>query len=239
MNARRAILLAAAALVLAAAPSPARVFMARGRRGNATDLAFRLGWTVAYQANMELANGPAEVTVYGDARSLEAALRGLEAYYRSLGAPAAFLPGGDLGWGLADLDGRVVRYLVLSPREGMGTLVYRIDQSRADVEKLRAGQTRRRLDGLPDPVAGRPGLYVRDPDRRIGLDMARTRLDPQAAAAQADAAMRADGWVAPLPPAGGATLYVRRGETVVISCTAQGRETVVTRVHRQGGARTE
>jgi len=220
-------------------PVQARVFQLRGRRGSVEDQAYRMGWSLAYTATMDLANGPAEVAVFGDVPHLAGALQALDTYYRNLGVPAAFTPGGDLGWGLAELDGRVHRYVVVAPREGMGTLVYRIDQSRRDVEKLREGQTERRLTGLPEPVSGEPGLFARDPARRVGVDMLTTTLDVEAAARQTDQAMRAAGWVAPLGAAGSSALYVKGAETVVISYLAQNRGTTITRLHRQGGGRSE
>ncbi len=199
-----------------AAPAAARVFWARGGADHGATTAGRPGWNRAHQAELEINGGRGTMEVLGVTLPAATALDQLRAAYEGMGGEVFIAPGAAMGWGIARVGERVVRFLVIAPEGPRECVVFRFEQTAAEFERsVRAAE--RPAEEVP---GGRERRTVRDADHELEARTIETPAPPAEAAAAVERALRAEGWQPALPDAPAAGLFVRGGDVCVVRANA-------------------
>jgi len=224
--ARRRGLALALLAAAAAGPAAAGVFWVRGGADHGATTAGRPGWTRVHRAELEINGGRGEMEVLGVTLPAAAALDQLRAAYEGMGGEVFVGPGAAMGWGVARVGERIIRFLVVAPEGPRECVVFRLEQS-ADA----FARSMRAPDRPADDVAGgRERRTVRDAERRIEARTIETPAPPAEAAAAVGRALQAEGWQPALPDAAGAGLFVRGRDLCVVRATAGAAAGAPTRV---------
>ena len=234
---RRLLLLAT--LLLAAFPSPARVFwqFGGGRSSGAWLDADEAGWTRGYTAPLRINGGSAEVSVWSTDQSPGAALATLRGRIESAGGAFYAADGGDLAWGIACADGKVTRFLI----SGGATRSSQVFQLVQDFEAYRRSRQPPATAGLPD-VPELPGARVSQvlANEKSGLTLAQARCaeNPASAHQRVNALLAGAGWQLMLGGGSQAGIYIRNHDLLVASALSAGStgETLITLAHKRQGA---
>ncbi len=190
----------AAAAFLFASPAPARVYQLLGPALHGATTADQPGWPLAYRAAVRLNGGRGDLEVLGCQFDAREAARQLRAVYGARGA-VWLRPGRWLTWGLARVDDRVVRLLVLDVGRAAECVVVRLVQTRD--EFLRSGRpaAESALPDLPDLPGALREWSAADDSRRLAVEVSRAgAADPGQAQRELDEAWVGAGWVPVLPP---------------------------------------
>lgn len=228
-----------ALLGLSASPAGARVFWQLG--GGATSRGVlhdqETDWNRAYSAPLRINGGRAEISLWGTAQGVDEALAALRQRVTERGGKLYFAAGGELAWGIASVDGRVLRFIV-SAGPGRSAHVFQLVQ---DFDDFRASRTAPAIAGLPD-VPELPEARISQvlANEATGLTLAssRSHANPVMARQQAHAVLSGAGWQLLMPAGAQAGVYVRGRDLVVLSAVSAGRdgETVLTLAHKRKAA---
>ena len=214
----------------------ARVFERWGARGSDPVRAVMIGENTAYHTAMELNGAAAGMEVYGCDGSPPKVLERLITAYQALGAQAFCVSGDKMGWGVALLDGRVIRLLVADTgQRGMSTL-FRLDQSEADFARSQRPPT----VALPPNIPTFPGSQwtqtIRNETANSTVATATVGADPTAVLRYYAEEMPRAGWQPGLGPRDEVSgMYVRGRELLLVAANSTGvrGRTVVIVVHKR------
>jgi hypothetical protein len=231
----RKLWLAVLLLLLPLAAS-ARVFERWGARGGDPVKAVMVGEQVAYQTAMQLNGAAAGMQVYGCEGAPAKVLERLITAYQALGAQAFCVSGQKMGWGVALLEGRVIRLLVAETgQRGMSTL-FRIEQSEADFARSQRSPTA----ALPPSIPTFPGSQW---TQAIHNETANSTVATATVGAEAMAVLRyyaeempRAGWQPGLGPRDVTSgMYVRGRELLLVAANSTGvrGRTVVIVLHKR------
>jgi hypothetical protein len=228
--------LCAVLLLMLPLAASARVFERWGSRGSDPVRAVMIGENVAYQTAMKLNGAAADMEVYGCEGSPAKILERLITAYQTLGAQAFCVSGQKMGWGVALLDGRVIRLLVADTgQRGMSTL-FRIEQSEADF----ARSQQRPTAALPPSIPTFPGSQwtqtIRNETANSTEATAQVAADPTAVLRYYAEEMPRAGWQPGLGPRDETSgMYMRGRELLLVAANSTGvrGRTVVIVLHKR------
>jgi hypothetical protein len=211
------------ALALALLPSAAsaRVFQSRGSTAETGEaLARRARWELAYQARMDVNGAPARVVVYQALDGVAGAENAIRAHHAELGEPAEGRSGSGLAWLVAREGGLAVQYLIQAGEGDRQTLITRIARPESEFDRdLREKPRAHRLAQLPVPAHAEPLLHQREAESGLELEVSLGRASAEAAEAQLERALLADGWEKALPGRAPGSMYRRGSHLAVITVT--------------------
>ena len=229
---RMAAIFAACLFVLP--PAQARVFQLFGGGGRDALLQpGEAGWSRAYAAELSINGGAAEIEIWGTARSVREVWDALQARVERAGGAAWFGGGHAGGWGIACVDGRVLRFLV-TPAEGRYAHVFLVNQSFADWRATLAAP-RHQLAAVPPHPGSTPGLYVADRTSGLELQAASVAATPDDVLDFYRLRLTEDGWTA--HTAGAGLVALTRGRALLlvrVESTGQPADTRLMLAHQRG-----
>ncbi len=240
MSRRRIFACLIVTMALAGASSEARVFWQLGGSGSSSHgvlNAQEADWNRAYTAPLRINGGRAEISVWGTAQSVEAAVAVLRQRVADRGGKMYFAAGGELAWGVASVDGRVLRFLV-SAGPGQSAQVFELVQDFDDYRASRTAPTVANLPDVPEMPESRISQVLANEATGLTLASSRSSASPMAARQQAHAALTGAGWQPLLSAGNQSGFYTRGRDLLVMSAVSAGRdgETVVTLAHKRKAA---
>ncbi len=240
MNRTRIIACLMVSLALAGASSEARVFWQLGGSGTSSHGVLHeqeADWTRAYAAPLRINGGRAEVSVWGTAQNVESAVAALRQRVADRGGKMYFAAGGELAWGVASVDGRVLRFLV-SAGPGQSAQVFQLVQDYDDYRASRIAPAVAGLPHVPELPEARVSQVLANEATGLTLASSRTHASPESARQQAHAVLTGAGWQPLLSAGNQSGFYTRGRDLLVMSTVSAGRdgETVVTLAHKRKAA---
>ena len=230
-------------LTLIGASSEARVFWQLGGSGNSSRGVLHeqeADWNRAYTAPLRINGGRAEISVWGTAQGVDAAVAVLRQRVADRGGKMYFAAGGELAWGVASVDGRVLRFLV-SAGPGQSAQVFQLVQDFDDYRASLVAPSVAGLPHVPELPEARVSQVLANDATGLTLASSRSHASPAVARQQAHATLTEAGWQ-PLMLAGNQSgIYTRGRDLLVLSAVSAGRdgETVVTLAHKRKAAEGE
>ena len=230
---------ACAFLLLLAIPSAeARVFLRTGGAGSGIVDPGAFGWDTAYQTSMSINGGRAELATWSAPEALSTAVKRLREACQRRNVAALFFASGDLAWGLASGDGRVVRFLLTASGGGRQSLVFAVDQSADDYRLSAQRPTSHLLREVPPFPQSTPDLYVADDGTATAVEISRSPVEPQQIRAHYESALPAAGWALAPPQRVGsasAAVYVKDNQLCVLLIKSTGFDggSVITLMHKR------
>lgn len=228
------------AFACAVSPAISRVFWQRGSGGHGAVSAGQPGWSRAYAAPLRINGGRADLEILGADLRADDAHRMLIETYRGMGGSVLSGHGAELGWGVALIGDRVVRWLIFGAGLRGECVVMRIDQTRADFAASVRRPDRSLLDDLPDLPGAEPGLFAADDHALAAAEISSVRMPPAVAVARLESMLVGEGWTPAIPmdPGSGASIIYQRGRDLcVVSATATPGGASVIRLRKTLGGR--
>lgn len=226
-------------LALLSADAPARVFWQFGGGGTTRGVLdpSDANWARAYAAPLRINGGRAELSVWDTPQSVDDILAALRQRVTARGGRIYFASGGELAWGVACVEGRVLRFLVTNG-PGRSGQVFELVQ---DFEDYRASRTAPAVAGLPDVPelpAARVSQVLANEATGLTLATAHSSANPAESQQQANALLAGAGWQLMMPAGAQAGIYVRGRDLLVVSSVSAGRDgqTVITLAHKRRAA---
>ena len=224
--------------LLAPAPAGARVFWQWGTGGGGSSRGVldpqEAAWSRAYTAPLRINGGRAEVSVWGTAQTVEEILAALRQRITDRGGAIYFAAGDELAWGLAWVEGEVLRFVV-SAGPGRYGHVVQIAQSFADYRASRTAPVTAGLPDVPELPAARVSQVLANEATGLSVATAHTAASPGEVTQQANQLLAGAGWSLLLPAGGQAGVFTRNRDLLVMSALSAGRDggTVVTLAHKR------
>lgn len=229
-------------LILLGLDAQARVFWQLGGGGTSRGVLVQgdANWTRAYTAPLRINGGQADLSVWDTPQSVDDILAALRQRVSERGGRIYFASGGELAWGVACVEGRVLRFLVTSG-PGRSGQVFELVQ---DFDDYRTSRTSPAVAGLPDVPelpAARVSQVLANEATGLTLATAHSTANPADAQQQANALLAGAGWQLMMPAGAQAGLYVRGRDLLVVSSVSAGRDgqTVITLAHKRRAAQGE
>ena len=187
-----------------------------------------------YAAVMQVNGGRAEVSVVACDRGVE----GVRSAFASLPpGESRYQAGESLGFGVAIKDGRTVRVVTLTPREGGRPLLVSVSQSEAQARASRE-PVRHQIMGVPVPERASVLSYVRNDDTRTVLERLTARRPREGLVRFYEEAMRRSGWARMFRSAAGDGLlvYVKGADLCCVRVSGEDSDgdSQVTLLHKSG-----
>lgn len=212
----------ALAAALGAAPvAPARVFWRWGDAGvHGATSAGQPGWDLAWRARVRINGGGGTLEALGTLTGPAETARQLDAVYRAQGGTSVAFSAAGVAWGMAWMDGRVVRWLAADAGRVRESVVFRLEQTPDDFRASLQPPRKHALDDVPVPPGAQVRQFLANEDRGLAMEQS---VSP-AGAAETEAwladAMASHGWI-PVSPAtaragGRPPAWYRRGEVTAV-----------------------
>jgi len=177
--------------------------------------------------------------ILGPTMPAEAAHRFLIQTYRAMGGSILAGRGANLGWGVALVGNRMVRWLIFEAGIRGECVALRMTQSLAEFRASAARPARSLLDGVPDAPGAEPRFFAADDDAAAAVEVSEVRLPPAETVERIESRLLGDGWIPARPTDGEtATVLFRRGrELCAVSAVPSDGGSVVTRMRKVLGRR--
>jgi hypothetical protein len=190
------------AALAAAAPVSARVFWRRGGAGaHGVASAGQPGWDLAWRAQVRINGGAGTLEALGTLSGPPETARQLNAVYRAQGGPSVAFSAAGMAWGMAWVDGRIVRWLAADAGRVRESVVFRLEQTPEDFRASLQPPREHAIGDVPVPPGARVRQVLANEDR--GLVMEQSVVSAGAAETEAwmADAMASLGWT-PVAPGG-------------------------------------
>jgi len=214
----RSLTVTIAALLLFAGMAHARVFSRWRGASNVRQTLENLGGTVGYATAIQLNGGAGNLTVFRFGAGLDDLIAQMK---QGLGIQDMTYAGGTLALGTLASDDRMHRFVAARLPDLNQTLVFHVDQSKADYESSNKPPDKQPAMAVPPFPGSSPAFFVRDVGADMALAVSRTASTPEAVEAFYASSLTGDGWSRFLAPGKGRTapggaLYFQRGAEICV-----------------------
>lgn len=204
------------------------------------------GWKRLHQTPMRINGGRGELEVFGCDEPLAAVMSKLKRAYGTEGSAADFKQTDTMGWALIHDGESVTRILVLDTLPTAQSMLFVLNQSRAEYEKSLSAPAEHQLTELPVFPGSVAQSYIEAEATRTRLEVSVAAAPAAAVSAFFDSALAQSGWQ-PMPPglppgqpeaaagAGQFAIYQKGPEIccILAQASAQSAESTITMLHKR------
>jgi hypothetical protein len=215
--------------LLAVLPTHARVFWRWGGRSDAGRALRSLGATRAYAAPVVINGGRGSLSVYGLDLPFGSALRQIG---KTLGVTFDFSSEASMAVETVDTPSGRLRVIAIAPPDITRTLVFLLEQSRAEANRSSGPPPTIAMPHVPDFPGSTPIFVATDEKARAGLAVSRTVASSESVGHFYHEQLRAGGWL-PALPGGAPGVYLKGQAICCVQAYEQNRETHITVLHKE------